>query len=45
MPTKRFRELIASGVTKVDEIAEYFKVSVMAVRVRAKLLGYQGHNL
>ncbi|HAS6274679.1 TPA: ImmA/IrrE family metallo-endopeptidase [Vibrio vulnificus] len=45
MPTKRFHELISSGVTKVDEIAEYFKVSVMAVRVRAKLLGYQGHNL
>lgn len=45
MPEVEFREVIASGARKVEDIARQFGVSAMAVRVRAKQLGYQGHNL
>ena len=45
MPETAFREMIASGARKVEDIARMFGVSAMAVRVRAKQLGYLGHNL
>lgn len=45
MPEERFRKLVDSGVTIVEKIATHFQVSSMAVRVRAKKLGYKGHNL
>ncbi|MCY9802662.1 ImmA/IrrE family metallo-endopeptidase [Vibrio scophthalmi] len=45
MPEKRFNALIESGKVKVEELAEYFQVSSMAVRIRAKQLGYEGHNV
>lgn len=45
MPEKRFNALIESGKTKVEELADCFQVSSMAVRIRAKQLGYEGHNV
>lgn len=45
MPKPKFDDLIRSGKTKVEELAEYFQVSSMAVRIRAKQLGYEGHNV
>lgn len=45
MPEQDFRDFVDKTSSKVDEIAEYFQVSTMAVRVRAKQLGFKGHNL
>ena len=45
MPEESFRRYISEVSKQVIDIAEKFGVSSMAVRVRAKQLGYEGHNL
>ena len=45
MPEREFRDYIGEKSSKVEELAEHFAVSALAVRVRAKKLGYQGHGL
>lgn len=45
MPEEVFNNFISDKSKKVEDIAEYFQVSSMAVRIRAKFLGYQGHNI
>ncbi len=45
MPAESFRRYIERESSEVDKIANHFQVSALAVRIRAKQLGYQGHNL
>lgn len=45
MPKEKFNSFINDISPKVEDIAEHFQVSAMAVRIRAKQLGYKGHNL
>lgn len=45
MPSAEFQNLIKQGTTMVEHLAQRFNVSAMAVRVRAKELGYKGHGL
>jgi Zn-dependent peptidase ImmA (M78 family) len=45
MPEKSFTEFIEKVSSKVEDIAMHFQVSSHAVRIRAKVLGYDGHNL
>lgn len=40
-----FRRAIENGMKNVGDLANHFNVSEMAVRVRAKELGYKGHGL
>ena len=45
MPEDKFREMVRSGVSKVEVLAKEFKVSTLALRIRAKNLGISGHGL
>lgn len=45
MPDNQFQVFVNEKSKNVEEIASYFQVSSMAVRLRAKQLGYTGHNL
>jgi|TARA_R110002050_G_scaffold297886_1_gene460006 Zn-dependent peptidase ImmA (M78 family) len=45
MPKDKFDRFISDVSSKTEDIASHFQVSSMAVRIRAKELGYQGHNL
>ncbi|MDT8880102.1 ImmA/IrrE family metallo-endopeptidase [Halomonas saccharevitans] len=45
MPEKYFNYFIENESSTVEDVAKYFQVSSMAVRIRAKNLGYEGHNL
>lgn len=45
MPKDIFNEYVQTNSANIEDIANYFHVSVMAVRVRAKELGYTGHEL
>lgn len=45
MPEELFVDFVGRVSGKVEDIASHFQVSSMAVRVRAKSLGYDGHNL
>jgi|TARA_R110000796_G_scaffold118005_1_gene231278 predicted transcriptional regulator len=45
MPENSFVNYIDNVSAKVEDLANYFQVSSMAVRVRARVLGYEGHNL
>ena len=45
MPEDRFREMVRSGESKVEVLAKEFKVSTLALRIRAKNLGISGHGL
>jgi Zn-dependent peptidase ImmA (M78 family) len=45
MPAEIFHKFVEETSAKVENIAELFQVSSMAVRIRAKQLGYDGHNL
>lgn len=45
MPEKDFNYYVESRSSKVEDLAKFFQVSSMAVRIRAKVLGYEGHNL
>lgn len=45
MPKESFLDFVNNKSTNVDKIAEYFGVSSMAVRIRAKDLGLGGHGI
>lgn len=45
MPELAFRDKVKVFSGSIEEIAQYFKVSTLAVRVRAKNLGMKGHGL
>jgi predicted transcriptional regulator len=45
MPELEFRDAVRSGKTNVEELAREFKVSTLALRIRAKNLGMSGHGL
>lgn len=45
MPKVAFESFIANVSSKVEDVAMHFQVSSHAVRIRAKVLGYDGHNL
>jgi len=45
MPENKFREKVRSGVSQVEKLAKEFKVSTLALRIRAKNLGISGHGL
>jgi Zn-dependent peptidase ImmA (M78 family) len=45
MPEEKFQEFLDQNITNVDELAKNFQVSTLALRVRAKELGYSGHGL
>ncbi|MBS0044416.1 ImmA/IrrE family metallo-endopeptidase [Shewanella sp. M16] len=45
MPAQDYHLFVETSSAKVEDIAEHFQVSSMAVRIRAKQLGYQGHNV
>lgn len=45
MPEILFRNYTSTTSSDISDIANEFGVSSMAVRVRAKQLGYSGHNL
>ncbi|TDR12465.1 ImmA/IrrE family metallo-endopeptidase [Marinomonas communis] len=45
MPSEDFEYYIENVSSTVESIAMHFKVSSHAVRIRAKSLGYEGHNL
>jgi Zn-dependent peptidase ImmA (M78 family) len=45
MPEDDFRKLVHQGVTSVDALADKFGVSSLALRIRAKQLGFSGHGL
>ena len=40
-----FREKVRSGKTNIEELAQEFGVSTLALRIRAKNLGMSGHGL
>lgn len=44
MPEEAFTKFVEEKSAKVEDLALHFKVSSMAVRIRAKSLGYEGHN-
>ncbi|WP_299009719.1 ImmA/IrrE family metallo-endopeptidase [uncultured Shewanella sp.] len=45
MPERSFSNYVKNNSSKVEDIAMHFQVSSHAVRIRAKVLGYDGHNL
>ncbi len=45
MPEDKFREMVRSRISKVEVLAKEFKVSTLALRIRAKNLGILGHGL
>lgn len=45
MPKDEFLRQIRDGNSKIENLAEYFGVSTLAIRVRAKQLDLQGHGL
>jgi len=45
MPKEQFEQFIKKQSGDVSVIARHFQVPSMAVRLRAKQLGYDGHNL
>ncbi|MBD9612180.1 ImmA/IrrE family metallo-endopeptidase [Pseudomonas sp. PDM02] len=45
MPEQIFRDKVRVFSGSIEAIAQYFKVSTLAVRVRAKILGMKGHGL
>lgn len=45
MPEPAFRKAAEALNGDIEAIAKSFKVSTMAVRVRAKILGFKGHGL
>ena len=45
LPEESFRKYVESTSSKVEDIADHFHVSSLAVRIRAKQLGYTGHNV
>lgn len=45
MPQDEFLDYLRNVSSKIDDIAEHFGVSTMAVRIRAKTLKLKGHGL
>ena len=45
MPEQEFRESVKNLAGDIEALSKHFKVSTLAVRVRAKTLGMQGHGL
>ncbi|EOQ79129.1 TPA: ImmA/IrrE family metallo-endopeptidase [Pseudomonas aeruginosa] len=45
MPEQEFREQVKTLAGDIESLSKHFKVSTLAVRVRAKTLGMQGHGL
>lgn len=45
MPEDKFIEFVDNGIEDIDILAKKFNVSTMAVRIRAKMLGFSGHGL
>ena len=45
MPKKAFDEFIQNISSTVEDIGKHFQVSSMAVRIRAKELNYDGHQI
>lgn len=45
MPEEDFRKFASQISSKVEDLADHFQVSSLAVRFRAKQLGFQGHGL
>lgn len=45
MPESDFRKMVHDGKNKIDELAQEFGVSTLALRIRAKSLGMSGHGL
>lgn len=45
MPKDEFLEQIRKGNSEIENLAKYFGVSTLAIRVRAKQLDLQGHGL
>lgn len=45
MPKKAFDDFIKNVSSTVEDIAKHFQVSSMAVRIRAKSLNYEGHQI
>lgn len=40
MPEAEFRALVSKGTTRIQDLANLFKVSAMAIKIRVKQLGY-----
>lgn len=45
IPEDVFREKVRAGIGEVEDLAKIFKVSSLALRMRAKKLGMSGHGL
>ncbi|MCK4947760.1 MAG: ImmA/IrrE family metallo-endopeptidase [Candidatus Aureabacteria bacterium] len=45
MPEYKFKKQVRSGVKEIKDLARFFKVSTLTVRLRAKSLGMSGHGL
>jgi Zn-dependent peptidase ImmA (M78 family) len=45
MPDSDFRKMVHDGKNKIDDLAQEFGVSTLALRIRAKNLGMSGHGL
>lgn len=45
MPESEFRKLVREGTNSIDQLADVFKVSTLALRIKAKSLGMSGHGL
>lgn len=45
MPAENFENFIENVSAQAEDLAEHFQVSSIAVRIRAKQLGYSGHGL
>ncbi len=45
MPEHEFRRLVREGTKSIEQLANIFKVSTLALRIRAKNLGMSGHGL
>lgn len=45
IPEEEFKTKVRSGIRKIEELAELFQVSTLALRIRAKNLGMSGHGL
>jgi Zn-dependent peptidase ImmA (M78 family) len=45
MPEQIFREKVRSGTRNIEDLSKEFKVSSLALRIRAKSLGMSGHGL
>jgi Zn-dependent peptidase ImmA (M78 family) len=45
MPEDKFREIVRSGKNNIEDVAQEFGVSTLALRIRAKNLGMSGHGL